>query len=132
MKLTVIILHLLASNQTSLVPDSAAKLAGKRLMHSSINDADCSNCNQSLLKVANWMLFFRSCFNNSPRETFAPNGFQPSRASFSTFLNNCGRDENLGTTTCLKTVDGVSMGMLLPVSYFLSNKDYLCVHHISS
>ena len=35
------------------------------------------------------------------------------RASFyTTFLNICGRGESLGTTTCLKTVVGVIMGML--------------------
>ena len=36
------------------------------------------------------------------------------------FLENCGRGESLGTTTCLKTVVGVSKGML-PVKYFRSN-----------
>ena len=50
--------------------------------------------------------------------------FLPTRASFSTtFLKNCGRGESLGTTTCPKTVVGVSKGML-PVKYFCSNKAF--------
>ena len=44
-----------------------------------------------------------------------------SRAIFSnTFLNNCGRGESLVATTCLKSVVGVSICMLL-VKYFCSN-----------
>ena len=47
--------------------------------------------------------------------------FLPSRASFSvTFLNDCGGGGGLGTTTYLKTVLGVSMGMP-PVKYFSSS-----------
>ena len=42
----------------------------------------------------------------------------PSSASISiTFLKNCGICESLRTTTCPKTVVGVSKGML-PVRYF--------------
>ena len=54
--------------------------------------------------------------------------FPPSRTSFSTtFLENCGIDESLGTTTCLKTVVGVRK-VLLPVKYLCSNKaSSLCV-----
>ena len=38
--------------------------------------------------------------------------FQPSEASFfTTFLKNCGRDENLWTTTCLTTLVGVRKGI---------------------
>ena len=49
-----------------------------------------------------------------------------SRASFyTTFLNLCGRGEDLGYTTCLRTVVWVSKGML-PVEYFHSNKAFLC------
>ena len=53
--------------------------------------------------------------------------FLPSQNSFSTtFLRNCGRGENLETTTCLKTVVDVSKGMFL-VKYFCSSKDsFLC------
>ena len=48
--------------------------------------------------------------------------FLPTRACFSTtFLNNCGRGESIGTTTCLKTVVGVGKCMI-PVEYFHSNK----------
>ena len=40
--------------------------------------------------------------------------FLPSKPSFSiTFLKNCGRGENLVTTTCLRTVVEVGKGMLL-------------------
>ena len=52
--------------------------------------------------------------------------FLPSRANFfTTFLENCGRGEYLGATACLKTVVGVSRGML-PVKYFCSNEAFLC------
>ena len=37
------------------------------------------------------------------------------------FFNNCGRGENLGTSTCQNSVAGVSMDML-PEEYFRSNK----------
>ena len=48
--------------------------------------------------------------------------FLPYRASFfTTFLNNCGGGESLGTTTCPKTVVVLSKGML-HVKYFHSNK----------
>ena len=53
---------------------------------------------------------------------------QPSGASFSTtFLNNCGRGEGLGTTTCPKTMVGVCKGMH-HVIYLRSNKAsfYVC------
>ena len=54
--------------------------------------------------------------------------FLSSQACFSTtFLKNCGRGEGHRTTTCLKTVVGVSMGML-PVEYFCSNKDSFFVN----
>ena len=47
--------------------------------------------------------------------------FLPSRASFpTTFLKNCGRGECLVTITCLKTIVGVSKGVL-HVKYFCSN-----------
>ena len=40
--------------------------------------------------------------------------FLPSRTRFSTtFLKNCGRDESLGTTTCLKNVVGGKQGHAL-------------------
>ena len=48
--------------------------------------------------------------------------FLPSRASFSTFLKNCGRCESLRTTTRLKSVVGVR--------YFCSNKASSCVNQI--
>ena len=41
------------------------------------------------------------------------------------FLKNYGRVESLGTTTCLRTVFGVSKGML-SLKYFPSNKAPLC------
>ena len=44
---------------------------------------------------------------------------------FTTFLKNCGRGESLGTTLCLKTVVGVSKGML-HVKYYRSTKPVLC------
>ena len=48
--------------------------------------------------------------------------FLPSRAIYSTtFLKKCGSGECLGTTTCHKTVAGVSQGML-PVKDFRSIK----------
>ena len=54
-------------------------------------------------------------------------GFLPSRASFFTiFIKNCCRDESVRTTTCLKTVVGVSKGML-PAKYFCSSKASFCV-----
>ena len=57
--------------------------------------------------------------------------FVPSRATFAaTFLKNCGVGENLRTTTCIKTVVGVSKGVL-PVKYFRSNKASFCVSRIS-
>ena len=57
--------------------------------------------------------------------------FLPSCASSSTtFLNNCGEGECLVTTTCVKTVVGVSKGML-SVKYFCSNKAYFCVSGFS-
>ena len=40
---------------------------------------------------------------------------------FHQFLKNCDRGESHSITTCLKTVVGVSKGML-PVEYFYSNK----------
>ena len=47
--------------------------------------------------------------------TFLDVLFLPCRASFSTtFLNNCGRGEGLGTTTCLETMFGVSKALGLP------------------
>ena len=56
--------------------------------------------------------------------------FLSPRASFSTaFLKNCGSGKRFGTTTCLKTVVGVSKGMLL-VRYICSNKiSFLCQSH---
>ena len=57
--------------------------------------------------------------------------FLPSRASFSsTFLTNYDRGESLRTATSLKTVVGVSKGML-PVRYFRSDKASFCVSRIS-
>ena len=48
--------------------------------------------------------------------------FLPNRSSFATmFPQNCCRGESLRTTTCLKTVFGVSKGML-PVKYVRSTK----------
>ena len=48
--------------------------------------------------------------------------FLPFRASLSTiFHNNCDRGKSLRTTTCLKSVVGVSMGMF-PVKNLRSNK----------
>ena len=59
-------------------------------------------------------------------------GFQdvallPSGASFSTtFHKHCDKGENLGTTTCLKTVVVVSKG-ILPVKYFCCKQSlFLC------
>ena len=53
--------------------------------------------------------------------------FLPPPARFcTTFLNKFGRGENLRTTTCLKTVAGVSKGMH-PVKYFHLNKASFCV-----
>ena len=47
------------------------------------------------------------------------------RAGFSTtFLKNCGRDVSLGTATRLKTVVGVSKG-ILPVKYFLLQQSHI-------
>ena len=52
--------------------------------------------------------------------------FLPLRTRVSTtFLKNCGIDESLGTTTCPKTVVGLSKGML-SVKYFLSSKASSC------
>ena len=57
--------------------------------------------------------------------------FLPSRPGlYTTFLTNCGRGESLGTITCLRTVVGVSKGML-PVKYFHSNKASFRVSRIS-
>ena len=36
----------------------------------------------------------------------------PPELVFAPFLINCGRGESLGTTTCLRTVFGLSKGML--------------------
>ena len=48
----------------------------------------------------------------------------PSRAcSSTTFFKDCGRGESLRTTTCLKTVVGVSQG-ILHIKYFYSNKAF--------
>ena len=57
--------------------------------------------------------------------SFQDVAFLPSRASFHAFLKNSGRCESLGTTMSLKSVVGVSKGML-PVKYFRSNKTSLC------
>ena len=52
---------------------------------------------------------------------------QPSRVRFcSALLKNCGRGESLSTATCLRTVVGVSKGML-PVRSFCSNNSSFCV-----
>ena len=57
--------------------------------------------------------------------------FLPSGASFSTtFLENCGTGDSLGTITCLKAVVGVSKGRL-PVRYFHFNNASLCVRRMS-
>ena len=57
--------------------------------------------------------------------------FLPSRATFyTTFLHNCGRGESLKTTTCPKTVVGVSKGMM-SVKCLRSNKASFCVSGIS-
>ena len=47
--------------------------------------------------------------------------FYPSELFFIIFLKNGGRGESFWHATCLKTVVGVSKGML-PVKYFCSNK----------
>ena len=53
--------------------------------------------------------------------------FLPSCAGFcTTFRNNCCRGKRLGTTTCLKTVVGLSKGML-PVEFLHPNKFYFYV-----
>ena len=53
--------------------------------------------------------------------------FLPSRATMSTtFHKSCGRGESLRTTTCPKTVVGVSKGML-PAKYVNSNNAYFSV-----
>ena len=58
--------------------------------------------------------------------------FLSSRGSFSsTFLNNCGRSENLWTATCLKTVARGKQGhapfkiLLLPKSLFLCQSNLM-------
>ena len=54
--------------------------------------------------------------------SFQDVAFIPSRASFSTtFLKHCDIGECLGTSTCLKTMVGVSKGML-PERYYRSTK----------
>ena len=55
----------------------------------------------------------------------------PSRDSFyATFLKNHVRSQGLVTTTCLKTVVGVSKDTL-PVEYLRSNKPTFCASRIS-
>ena len=50
-------------------------------------------------------------FGRVTRNKFSGCGVPASRASFSTiFVQNCGRGEGLGTTTCLITVVGVKQG----------------------
>ena len=47
--------------------------------------------------------------------------FLPRGGFATTFLYDCGRGEGFRTTTCLKTVVGISNGMF-PVKYFCSTK----------
>ena len=50
--------------------------------------------------------------------------FLSSRACFCpTFLKKCGRGESLWTATCIKTIVGVSKGML-HIKYILFNKSF--------
>ena len=55
--------------------------------------------------------------------------FKLSRASSSTtYLKHCGRDQNLVTTTCLRTV--VGHGGMLPVNTFTPIEPLLCQSNV--